>query len=173
MTIKASFIYFRNIRKNTNWPIVWFICSSIIFIKWTNFSYFEVCYETSLSYTVINAINSEKKSQNSFINLVGISVDCTAFLSFKSFIKLLIWFLVTGWNVKESSEFVMCLLIQVMLGWFLYLSIILSKGSSEVFVLLKKMWLLVMPILGTIFTKWLLKTWATFTSFLIISPVRR
>ena len=38
------------------------------------------------------------------------------------------------------------------------------------FVLLKKMWLLVMPILGTIFTKYLLKTLATFTSFLIIFP---
>ena len=31
-------------------------------------------------------VNLDKKSQNSFINLVGISGDCTAFLSFKSFI---------------------------------------------------------------------------------------
>ena len=64
----------------------------------------------------------------------------------------------------------MCLLIQVILGYKLYLSIILSKGSSEVFLLLKKMWLLVMLILGTIFTKYFIKTLATFTSFLIISP---
>ena len=55
-------------------------------------------------------VNLDKKSQNSFINLVGISGDCTAFLSFKSFITF-------------------------------------SKGPSEVSVFLKKLLLLVIPIL--------------------------
>ena len=105
-------------------------------------------------YTVINAFVYKlgKEFQNSFINLDCISVDCTVFLLFKSFINLVIGFNVTGWNVKVSSEFFMCLLIQVMLGWLLYLSIIFSKGSSEVSVLLKRLWLLY-PCLGTIFTK--------------------
>ena len=76
--------------------------------------------------------NSEKKPQNPFINLVVISVDCIAFLSFKSFIIILIWYFVTGWNVKVSSDFIMCLLTKVILGWFLYLSIIFSQESSEV-----------------------------------------
>ena len=34
LTMKAFFIYFCNIRKNTNWSVVSFICSSIIFMKW-------------------------------------------------------------------------------------------------------------------------------------------
>ena len=46
-----------------------------------------------------------------------LAVPC---LSFKIFVNLLTWFFVTGWNVKVSSQFVMCLLIQVILGWFLY-----------------------------------------------------
>ena len=37
-------------------------------------------------------------------------------------------------------------------------------------VLLKNFWLLVIPLLGTIFTKYILKTFATLTSFPIISP---
>ena len=73
------------------------------------------------------------------------------------------------WNVKESSEFVMCLLIQVMLG-FLYLSIIFSKGWSEAFVLLKKMGL-VTPIMGTIFTKYLLKTFHLISPHFRLSPL--
>ena len=52
---KVSFINFWNIRKNTNWLLDWFICSSIIFTKWTKFSFFEICYEVFLSYRVINA----------------------------------------------------------------------------------------------------------------------
>ena len=52
LTIEASFW---NIRKNTHWSVVWFICSTIIFIKWTNFRFFDACYEISLGYRVINA----------------------------------------------------------------------------------------------------------------------
>ena len=102
------FHMFWNIRKNSNWSMIWFICSSTIFFKiWWN--------STSLK-----SPNPEKNSQNSFINLIGISIDCTACLLFKSFMNLLIWFFVTGWNVKLSSEFVMSLLIPVMLRWFWY-----------------------------------------------------
>ena len=57
--------------------VIYFICSFIFFVKWSNFNFIEVCYETALSYMVINAldINSEKKSQNSFISFAGIPVD--------------------------------------------------------------------------------------------------
>ena len=49
---------------------------------------------------------------------------------------------------------------------------IFFKGSLEVPMLLKKLWLLVIlgAILGAIFTKNLLKTFATFTSILVLSP---
>ena len=74
--------------------------------------------------------------------------------------------------LKCKSKFRICypLINTSDAGWFLYLSIIFSKGSPEVSMLLKKLWLLVIPTSATIFTKYLLKTLATSTSFLIISP---
>ena len=67
LLIKTSFMYFWN-RKTTDWSMVWFICSSIIFISWTNFSFLEVFYEISLSYTVINAfVNKPVKENTEFV----------------------------------------------------------------------------------------------------------
>ena len=51
-------------------------------------------------------INSEKKSQNLFINLVGISINCNAYLSFKSFNNLLIRLLCD--RLKCKSKFKIC-----------------------------------------------------------------
>ena len=150
MTIKASFINIWSIRKNTNRSIVWFMFSSIFFIKSKNCSLLEVCYNISLSYSVINAFVYKlgEEIKGSFINLVFL------FYILRVLINWLIWFFVTNWNVKVSSEVVTCLLIQVILRWFLYLSIIFSKGSSEVFVLLKSLLTLFILILRIIFRKY-------------------
>ena len=150
MTIKASFINIWSIRKNTNWSIVWFMFSSIFFIKSKNCSLLEVCYNISLSYSVINAfvykLGEETKVFLYYLVLL--------FYILRVLINLLIWFFVTNWNVKVSSEVVTCLLIQVILRWFLHLSIIFSKGSSEVFVLLKSLLSLFILILRIIFRKY-------------------
>ena len=148
--MKASFINIWSIRKNTNWSIVWFMFSSIFFIKSKNCSLLEVCYNISLSYSVINAfvykLGEETKVFLYYLVLL--------FYILRVLINLLIWFFVTNWNVKVSSEVVTCLLIQVILRWFLYLSIIFSKGSSEVFVLLKSLLSLFILILRIIFRKY-------------------
>ena len=148
--MKASFINIWSIRKNTNWSIVWFMFSSIFFIKSKNYSLLEVCYNISLSYSVINAfvykLGEETKVFLYYLVLL--------FYILRVLINLLIWFFVTNWNVKVSSEVVTCLLIQVILRWFLHLSIIFSKGSSEVFVLLKSLLSLFILILRIIFRKY-------------------
>ena len=148
--MKASFRNIWSIRKNTNWSIVWFMFSSIFFIKSKNCSLLEVCYNISLSYSVINAfvykLGEETKVFLYYLVLL--------FYILRVLINLLIWFFVTNWNVKVSSEVVTCLLIQVILRWFLHLSIIFSKGSSEVFVLLKSLLSLFILILRIIFRKY-------------------
>ena len=66
LTIKASFIYFWNI-----WSLVWFICSSIAFVKWTNLTLLEsaIKFPSVIQWLMLLYVNSENKSQNSFINL--------------------------------------------------------------------------------------------------------
>ena len=69
--------------------------------------------------------NLEKNIQNSFINSIGILVDCTAFLLSKNLINLLIRFLrlaLLGYQtffLEISPKFIVYLLIQVIDNIFL------------------------------------------------------
>ena len=156
---QTPFANFWKIWKNTNRSVVTFFFSTVFFVQGAHLRFFKVFNVFSVFDALVkfNIYIIREKTTKTFNQL---SWDIIfVILSFG-----------TCWKENEESEFSKHFLIEIMLGWFLYLAIAFYIGSLSLSVFIKNLGLVFIPKLGIMFIKNSLKILANSLLLLIIFP---